>query len=296
LKAIPVVLNPTARGGRLLRFRPELDATARRLGVELDWWLTEEAGHGEELGRRAVAEGRSVVLAYGGDGTYNEVARGLVGTDTSLAALPGGTSSVLVYELGIPRRPSRALEALIAGVDRPMRVGRSNHGDVVVLMLSAGPDAVIVNDVKRRLKAVGGKAGIGLQAVRELLGSRPLPRLRVRVGERTVEGSWVIAGNSRSYAGPFHATPGADPFAAGFEVVIHRGVGRSAVLGFAAGIPFNRHVKRRDVERFMCHQVVIEAVPTDAELPYQVDGDAVGTLPVELGVADETLLVRVPSP
>jgi diacylglycerol kinase family enzyme len=286
-------MNPTAGGGRLLKSRPGLDAAARTLGVEVDWWLTESPGHGEDLGRRAVAEGRAMVLAYGGDGTYNEVARGLVGSETSLGALPGGTSSVLVYELGIPRRPSTALEALVSGEDRQMRVGRSDRGDLVMLMLSAGPDAMVVRDVKEHVKRLGGRFGIAVQAVREFMRSRPLPRLRVRVGERAVDGGWVIAGNSRCYAGPFHATPDADPYAAGFDVVVHRSVGRLAAARFAVGIPFGRHVRRRDVERFHCRRVIVEPVES-AEVPYQVDGDPAGRLPVELEVDDRTLMVRVP--
>ena len=145
------------------------------------------------------------------------------------------------------------------------------------------------------IDVVGGRLGIALQALRELASSRPLPTLRVRVGDEIVEGGWVIVGNSRSYAGPFHATPDADPYAAGFDVVVHRGVGRLAALRFALGIPLRRHLRRRDVERFQCPGVAIEAVPPGAQVPYQVDGDPVGTLPVELTVENEALMVRVPS-
>ena len=295
MTGIPVILNPTAGGGRLLRQRSELDAVAIKIGVELEFWLTERRGHGEELARMAVTQDRPLVLAWGGDGTYNEVARGLVGSQSSLGVLPGGTTSVLAYEFGIPRPAPRALEALLEGVDRVMRVGASDGDDLVLLMLSCGPDSVVVSGaINRRTGNYKGKTGIAVQAVRELLSGRQLPRLRVRSGDRTVDGGWVIVGNSRCFGGPYRATPDADPFAPVFEVVVHQGIGRAAAAGFALGIPLGRHIKRRDVVRFSCDRVTIEPVPGDARLPYQIDGDPIGDLPVSLEVDPRKLIVRLP--
>lgn len=294
MTSVPVVLNPTAGGGRLLRQRRELVEVARRHGVELEWWLTSHAGHAEELARRAVAEGRPLVLAWGGDGTYNEVARGLLGSATAMGVVPGGTTSVLAYELEVPRPAQRALEPLLRGHDRPMHVGRSDRGDLVLLMLSAGPDAIVVAEAFRRRRRNDGKTGIAIQAVREFCGRRPLPRLRVRADGAELEGGWVIVGNSRCYGGPIRATPGADPFAPGFEVVVHTAVGRRAALGFGAGLALGRHVDRRDVISRRASRVLIEPADEDRELPYQVDGDPILALPVTVEVDPRTLLVRIP--
>jgi diacylglycerol kinase family enzyme len=295
LSRVPIILNPTAGGGRLLGYRIELDAAARAVGVELEWWPTEVKGDGEQLAARAVDLDHPLVLAWGGDGTYNEVARGLVGSSTAIGVLPGGTTSVLAYELEIPRPAPRALQALVAGGDRPMRVGRSDRGDLVVLMLSSGPDAVIVRDAFARRRRHDGKLGIAVQALRELTGRRPLPRLRIRVGDRSVEGGWVIVGNSACFGGPYRATPGADPFEPGFEVVVQRSVGRVPATAFALSLPLSRHLNRGDVVRLTCDRVTIEPVPGDAETPYQVDGDPLMGLPVTLEVDPRPLLIRLPS-
>jgi diacylglycerol kinase family enzyme len=293
LKSLPIVLNPIAGGGRLLRFRLALDAVAHSCGVELDWLATAERGHGEELARRAAADGRPLVLAYGGDGTYNEVARGIRGTETSMCVLPGGTTSVLAYEFGIPRPAARALRALLDGVDRPMRFGESDRGDLVLLMLSAGPDAVVVQDLREQAKRRGGKRAIAIQAVKELLSRRRLPSLRVITNGVGVDGGWAIVGNARSYAGPYHATPGANPFDIGFETVVQCRVGRRAALLFACAIAFGRHIDRSDVVRLNEERVRLEPSSSDP-VPYQVDGDAVGVLPVEVWTAEQTVMVRLP--
>jgi diacylglycerol kinase family enzyme len=212
-----------------------------------------------------------------------------------MGVLAGGSTSVLAYELGVPRPASRAIGPLLRGGDRPMRVGRSNRDDVVLLMLSAGVDAVVVEEAFRRRRHNDGKTGIALQAVRELLLLRPLPRVRVRTAAGVVEGGWAIVGNARCYGGPIRATPNADPFAPGFEVVVQTAVGRPSAAAFALALGLGRHLRRRDVRRQLCDRVVIEPVADGDQLPYQVDGDPVMALPVTLEVDPRPLLVRLPA-
>jgi len=235
-----------------------------------------------------------LVLAFGGDGTYNEVARGLAGTPTAIGVLPGGTTSVLAYDIGVPRPAARALEALLDGHDRTMRLGETSRGDLFLMMVSAGPDALVVRNVSDRFKWLGGRTAVAVQAVRELIRRERLPRLRITVDQRTIEGGWAIVGNTRCYAGPYHATPGADPFVDALEVVVQRGVGRRAAMAFALGIPFGRHLKRRDVVRLGSRRVLLEPATEATEVPYQVDGDPVGTLPVEAWISEKTVSIRLP--
>lgn len=292
MRSIPIIVNPTAGGGRLLRSFGDLDAAAHLCGVELDWRHTRQAGHGAELARSAAADGHPLVLAYGGDGTYNEVARGLLGSDTALGVLPGGTTSVLAYEFGIPRPAPRALESLIIGRDRAMRVGRTDRGEIFLLMLSSGPDVVVLECLDADLKKIG-RSGVALQAVREFARFKSMPTLQVAAGGETSTAGWVIIGTSRSYAGPYHATPGANPFAPTFEMVVQRTVGRRFAVPFALGMPLGRHVRRRDVWRAVVDEV--ELRPTgDAPTRYQIDGDLAGELPVRASIDPEMLLVRLP--
>jgi diacylglycerol kinase family enzyme len=289
-----VIFNPTAGGGRLRRSCLALERVAAERGSSLEWWQTGGPGHAEELATQAAAAAVPLVLAFGGDGTYNEVARGLLGSPTALGALPGGTTSVLCYELAVPRPPDVALASLLRGQDRPVRVGCTDRGQVFLLMLSAGPDALLLERLEPGLKRFGGRVGVALQAVLELLRRATLPTLRVRSEGGSVDGGWAILGKARSYAGPFPAAPGADPFAASLELVLQRGAGRWAAVRFFAGIVTGRHV---DAEGVLCEQVrrvTLEPAPEAGKVPYQVDGDFAGYLPVEVGVDPRQLLVRFP--
>lgn len=294
MSCIPVILNPTAGGGRLLRGRPDLEKAAAEAGRELEFWTTHGPGHATELASRAASENRPLVLAFGGDGTYNEVARGLIGTRSALGALPGGTTSVLAYEFAIPRPAARAVRVLLEGTDVAMRVARTDRGEIGLLMVSAGPDSHVLQRLRPSLKRLGGRVGVALQGVVEAVAGGSLPRMRVVTSEGTLEVGWTIVSKSRCYGGPFAAAPGADPLRADLEVVAQVGSGRRAAVSFLLGIPTGRHIRRADVVVARTGSVRLEPADPSRPVAYQVDGDVAGWLPVEISVDPRALLVRVP--
>src|ERR671912_711599 len=119
---------------------------------------TQRKGHATELCREAAGEGYDVVAAFGGDGTVNEVANGLVGSRTALVPLPGGATNVYCRLLGIPTDVVDATEHLLRLADhwepRPVDLGRVN-GRWFTFSAGAGLDATVVERVDRhpRLKA-----------------------------------------------------------------------------------------------------------------------------------------------
>ena len=291
----PVILNPVAGGGHLLRERARLQDVAADCGFELDIWVSESATHTTELAKKAASDAAPLVFAYGGDGTYNAVARGLLGSSTAMGALPGGTTSVFAYEFGIPRPAWRAIESLLKGDDRAMHVGRTDHGDIILLMLSAGPDSHVLERLRPSFKRLGGRVGVVLQAIVEAINGKQLPRIRLASGNATKDASWAIVGKSRCFGSKFHATPGADPFRANFEVVAQQEYGRWAAISFLFGIPSGRHIKRDDVTRGFVDRVRLEPASTGNGVPYQIDGDVVGELPVEISIDPQTLRIRLPA-
>jgi diacylglycerol kinase (ATP) len=119
-----VIYNP--RSGHLAR-KPQLLALARRFVAErlpdADIVPTERGGHATELARQAVADGCGTVVAFGGDGTMNEVAQALVDTRVTLALLPCGSGNGLARHLGIPLAPEAALALLLGGRVREIDMG-----------------------------------------------------------------------------------------------------------------------------------------------------------------------------
>src|SRR5688572_5032394 len=77
--------------------------------------LTERSGHAAELASAAVALGARTVLAWGGDGTINEVGSIVAGTSTALGIVPAGSGNGFAAELGVPWQPSEAIEVVLNG-------------------------------------------------------------------------------------------------------------------------------------------------------------------------------------
>src|ERR687889_1859158 len=111
---------------------------------------TQRKGHAIDLVQEAAREGYDVVVAFGGDGTVNEAANGLAGTDTPLTCLPGGSNNVFCKMLGIPHDVVDATEHLLGLADRwePRQVdlGRVN-GRWFTFAAGMGLDASVVERV-----------------------------------------------------------------------------------------------------------------------------------------------------
>src|SRR5215831_12654585 len=85
--------------------------------------VTERRGHATELAASAIAGGAHVVLAWGGDGTINEIASVVTGTSAALAIIPAGSGNGFARDLSIPWKPDEAIEVAIRGRDRAVDVG-----------------------------------------------------------------------------------------------------------------------------------------------------------------------------
>jgi YegS/Rv2252/BmrU family lipid kinase len=128
-RRLAIIINPiSGRKGRLSRTGVERLALARRLlaghpQVHAEIVATTAAGQGGDLSRGFVARGFDVVVAWGGDGTVNEVAGPLIGTTTALGIVPSGSGDGLVGSLGLPRQPDSAIAAALSGRSATMDVG-----------------------------------------------------------------------------------------------------------------------------------------------------------------------------
>src|SRR5918995_5102239 len=127
----------------------------RRLarGHQVDIVETNRRGHATRFAHDAARRGIDVVVGFGGDGTLNEVATGIAGTDTALGVLPGGSTNVFARTLGLPNDPVAAVERLAAGIDagdfRPIGLGRVN-GRFFCFHTGIGFDAAVVKAVEKR--------------------------------------------------------------------------------------------------------------------------------------------------
>lgn len=108
------IINPISGKGSKDKLISRLD----EMGFE--YVVTSKAGEGEELARKATQD---VVVAVGGDGTLNEVGRGILGTGKTLGIVPCGSGDGLARFLNIPHDVGKAVEVISAGKTIPLDAG-----------------------------------------------------------------------------------------------------------------------------------------------------------------------------
>src|SRR5207244_11505013 len=86
-------------------------------------FITERGGHAREIARAAIDRGISTIVAWGGDGTMNEVGTALAFTDAAIALVPSGSGNGLARDLGIPFNAAAALDVAFGGTDRTIDAG-----------------------------------------------------------------------------------------------------------------------------------------------------------------------------
>jgi len=203
-KRMLVIVNPyaTTVSDRL----KNLIVYALRGRYEVEAVDTERKGHATQLCREAAQEGYDLAVAFGGDGTVNEAANGLAGSQTALSVLPGGATNVYCRVLGIPTEIVDATEHLLRLADRfsprAVDLGRVN-GRAFTFTAGLGLDASVVERVDRhpRLKRRLGAYYFTYAAVTTFIRRYLVdaPRIEVAVGDERIEGVTAIIQNLTPY-------------------------------------------------------------------------------------------------
>jgi len=192
-----VIFNPRASRVNARTRRAVLRAVAPR--HEVHAVETDGPGHAAHLARDAAAAGWGLVVAVGGDGTANEAANGLIGTDTALWCLPAGSTNVFARTVGAPDRLGAAAAELARHADAP-RLQRMTTGTVdgrhFLFMSGIGVTAAVMRRAAAnpalRARLGTGYVAFGAAAALTDAGLGRLPRVAVEAGGRREEAATLI--------------------------------------------------------------------------------------------------------
>ena len=290
------VSGPGSRDGQLERISRILREGTRALTLI----PTEGPEHATELARDAAASGCDLVAVLGGDGTVNEVVQGLAGrTETSLLALPGGTANVLVRELGLPTSPHAVAGLLPLLQQRTIRLGLAEstggYKRYFLLMCGAGLDAAIAARTTPPMKRKFGQAAFWWCGAQQAV--RPFPTVRVVVGDREqADGpsSLVVVSKSRTYGGGLVFTPKANLLAEQLEVARFTGTNPVRYCGYLVAGICAATSWWPGIFHDACVDLRLESTD-DARVPFQLDGEVAGELPVRVSASSVSLRLLLPA-
>ncbi len=290
LQRVLLIANPASRRGGRLYLRAA-DAL-RGAGLECDIVLTEYAGHASECAAD-LAPRYDALFTLGGDGTAMEVIGAIVPNGPPVGVLPGGTGNLIARALGIPLSVPRAVQALVAGEQARIDLGRLSTGRHFAIGTGVGIDASMIATTPASWKRRIGVLAYIVAGTRHVL-RRQQFRARVTVDGITTELSasvvlvanfgvllngLITLGDGIRYDDGMLNVCIFDPRTLGDSVRIAR---RLVVRDFSAD-PAMLYLKGRDI-----------TVVTDPPLPAQADGELIGTTPFEITTDPLAALLLVP--
>jgi YegS/Rv2252/BmrU family lipid kinase len=265
-------------------------------GWQTEFVLTQRKGDAVSVAREASASGCDVVVACGGDGTVNEAANGLAGSETALAVIRGGTANVWAKEVGIPREPLAAVRLLKEGRRRRVDLGvvesAAGESRYFLLMAGVGVDGHVVGHVPEGLKHRFGAVAYFAYALADGARFRPEPASLTIEGETAeVDLFWLLAGNTRSYGGLLNITHHAVVDDGLLDVYAFTGKSVARKLGMSLRVLTHQHDSAPGIGFRRASEVRLS---TPAPVEAQVDGEALGFAPQVIRVAPLSLTVVVP--
>ena len=210
MSKVLAIINPISGTGSKKSIPDQLARAYAPLEHELLLTYTKAAGHAEELARRAAEEGYDHVIAVGGDGTVNEVARGLVGSKTALAIVPKGSGNGLARALGLSMSTDRVIEQLASG--RRITIDSClMNGQPFFCTCGMGFDAAVSRTFAEA--STRGPVTYLRTMIDEYRSFKPETyRIILDEGERTIETEAfvLVVANASQYGNNAYIAPGAD--------------------------------------------------------------------------------------
>ena len=298
-RRVHIIINPASGQDRPVL--AILNDVFHPSGIDWDVSVTKDAGDGRRYALAALDSGVDAIGVYGGDGTVNEVASALVGTETPLAIFPGGTANVMSVELGIPNDllEACALVSRGTGVVRAIDVG--DTGDHIFLTrIGIGFEAAVIQQTDRDQKDRHGWLAYALNGLRQLADPK-LSHYQLTVDGVSIEtaGLACMVANS-GILSPNSGLPGKSVLSFSPTISVTDGlldilVLRNADIGYLLSVAANMVAGTEGAQPLLHwtgHEVSVVADPPQS---IQYDGEVIGYTPVTARVRPQSLRVIVPA-
>ena len=261
---------------------------------------TERPEHASQLAAESLASepGPGLIIAAGGDGTINEIANGMIASNSlvPLAILPAGTASVLAMEMRMGKDIVAAARQLPSMVPRRIAVGRFTPGQGkqrhFLLMAGAGLDASVASRVQPDVKRRFGKFAYWLAGFSAA--GEALPQMEVEIeGQRHITGFALVA-RVRNYGGDLELARRVTLLEDTFETVLFEGKSTWPFTKYLTGAVLGTMSSMTGVTIERCGDLTLRPL-SDDPVAVQLDGELVGHLPARIDIVPNALTLMTPA-
>lgn len=292
-----LIVNPTSGPDENSQLLPSLTNALQKHGIDAEVCTTTPEENGQGLATAAAQAGADLVIAAGGDGTIEAVARGLVHTETALGIIPQGTRNNIAASLHIPTDIDQAVQVLAAGDRRQIDMGKA-HNHYFMEVVGVGLEAKLFphgDEVKKGMKSDRWSATKNLFLGLKTFAQFKQQRLVLRFDGRTVSLRTLQVNicNSPRYGVEFSLAPEAKMDDGKLDLIyIHKPSKWDHLHHFFAAM----RAKRLPHEGLRIYQTDAIEVSSFFPLDVHADGDCIGTTPVTVEVVPRAMWVCVPTP
>jgi YegS/Rv2252/BmrU family lipid kinase len=293
VERVHVIANPAS--GQPEPVLNTINSIFHPAGIDWDISITQKSGDAYRFAQEAAASGVDVVASYGGDGTVMEVASGLIGTNTPLAILPGGTANVVSVELGIPQNLLEACQLVTNKTNRvrAIDVGVS-EGKYFLHRIGLGMAAEKVKGATRELKDRFGVLAYTVAGL-NVLKDPPMAHYRFTLDGKMIEAngiSCIVANSGNMGVQGFSVAKNVSISDGLLDVLLVRDRGLVSVASSAASIA-ELTLNTDALHHWQARNIIIDADPPQST---QGDGEVWGETPIHISVLPQAVNVIVSSP
>lgn len=267
------IVNPVAGGGRAKELVPLIKEIMDKHKKDYVITLTTKPKEAIELVERN-ANIYDTIVAVGGDGTVNEVARGLINVGKgTLGIVPGGTGNDMAKSLNIDMDPREALELLCNGTIKPIDIGKIN-GHKFLNIASVGFDAeVVFNNVNIKKKI---KSGISyaISVVYTLINFKN-KKVEIEIDGKTIKDNIILmaVGNGKYYGGGMKILPMAKVDDGFFHICIVSKARKTKLLFLFPTIFKGNHIKyNKYVQIYKSKNIKVKS---EEKIMLNIDGEII---------------------
>lgn len=266
-------------------------AACNQLDLECRLEFTKEPGHGTMLAKKAAEQNMKMVFAVGGDGTVNEVAKGLLHTNIPMAIIPKGSGNGLARHLQIPLNITGALKLLsdskTVRIDTFL-VNKEPSFNVAGIGFDGYVAGLFGKDGKR------GLVSYGRLVLSEFMRYQEFEFEITIDGKKSVRKSFIVSfANSSQFGNNARIAPSASLLDHLLDITFVKKMSAYQALGFIRRM-FNATLDKSKLVDI--HKAKRIEITTKVPLPYHIDGEAAGSASrFEIELIPASLLIAVPS-
>lgn len=278
---ITLIVNPDAGNGKSKKVVNSAIEVLKAKNIPYRVWEAEAFGSAKALAEKAAAEfdpaadEPEFLIAVGGDGTFLEVARGILGSGMPVATLPAGTGNDFLKSLGVPLDPQEALEHILAAQPRLIDIGKIN-GKLFANECGAGFDVTVLDYANKAKKFVSGLAPYLWGVIRALFTHKSKPMAITANGKEVYRGDCLVfsVANGKFIGGGIPISPDADPSSGKLELIVLSACSRLRMASYLPGLLSGKILSFKDtVVHCQADEVTVEPLGEENSLRVNVDGE-----------------------